>query len=180
MGLYNTRSSVLVAGDPVPAMTTGNSGLSARLLRNPVHCLSLGFGSGLSPQAPGTCGTLVGVLIYLPMRGLDLPIYLVLLAALFATGVVVCGRTTKMLGCHDHGAIVWDEIVGYLATMVFAPRDWVWMLVGFVLFRFFDILKPPPVRRLERLKGGYGVVLDDVMAGLYANIVLHIVRFILK
>ena len=145
-----------------------------------MHCLSLGFGSGLSPQAPGTCGTLVGVLIYLPMRGLDLPIYLVLLAALFATGVVVCGRTTKMLGCHDHGAIVWDEIVGYLATMVFAPRDWVWMLVGFVLFRFFDILKPLPIRWLDRhVKGGFGIMLDDLIAAVFSMICIQLIVYLL-
>ena len=112
-------------------------------LRNPHHLLALGFGAGLAPWAPGTAGTLVAVPLYLALEPLATPWYLAVVTALFGLGVWTCGRTAHDLGTADPGAIVWDEIVGYLATMIIAPHDWSWIVVGFVLFRIFDIKRTP-------------------------------------
>jgi len=114
----------------------------AGLLKNPIHFLSLGFGSGLSPYAPGTFGTLAAIPVYLLLQPLSLWLYLLVTLITLVIGFYICGETAKALGVHDHGGIVWDEIVGYLITMIAVPLDWKWMLAGFVLFRFFDILKP--------------------------------------
>jgi len=147
-------------------------------LRNPIHLLAFGFGSGCLPHAPGTFGTLVGVGFYLLLRPLPLPPYLLLLGLAFLLGVWVCGRTSRDLGVHDHSGIVWDEIVGYLVTMALAPPGWVWVLLGFVLFRLFDILKPWPISTIDRrLGGGLGIMLDDVLAGLYGLLVLWLVEY---
>src|SRR5690554_3907162 len=104
-------------------------------LANPVHFLALGFGSGLAPRAPGTFGTLAAIPVYLLCTALPPAFYLLVLAAVFAAGVWLCGRTARALGVHDHPGIVWDEVVGYLATMAFAPPGWVWITVGFACFR---------------------------------------------
>ena len=142
-------------------------------LRKPVHLLAFGFGSGLAPKAPGTFGTLAAVPLYLLMAGLSLPIYLGLVLAGTLLGIWICGRASDDLGVHDHGGIVWDEIIGYLLTMVFAPPGWAWMLIGFLLFRFFDILKPWPIRWLDRqVSGGVGIMLDDLLAGVFAGLVM--------
>jgi phosphatidylglycerophosphatase A len=142
-------------------------------MRNPLHLLAFGFGSGLAPKAPGTFGTLVAVPIYLLMEGLSLPIYLGLVVAGSLVGIWICGRTSRDLGVHDHGGIVWDEIIGYLLTMALAPPGWIWLLVGFLLFRFFDILKPWPIRWLDQqVAGGVGIMLDDLLAGVYAGLVI--------
>jgi phosphatidylglycerophosphatase A len=142
-------------------------------LRKPLHLLAFGFGSGLAPKAPGTFGTLVAVPLYLLMADLSLPIYLGLVLAGSLLGVWICGQTSRDLGVHDHGGIVWDEIIGYLLTMAFAPPGWVWLLVGFLLFRFFDILKPWPIRWLDRqVAGGVGIMLDDLLAGVYAGLIM--------
>ena len=142
-------------------------------MRNPLHLLAFGFGSGLAPKAPGTFGTLAALPIYLLMQDLSLPVYLGLVVAGSLLGIWICGRTSRDLGVHDHGGIVWDEIIGYLLTMAFAPPGWVWWLVGFVLFRFFDILKPWPIRWLDRqVAGGFGIMLDDLLAGVFAGIVM--------
>ncbi len=142
-------------------------------LRNPVHLLAFGFGSGLAPKAPGTFGTLVAVPLYVLMADLSMTLYLALLLVGSLLGIWICGRTSEDLGVHDHGGIVWDEIAGYLLTMAFAPPGWIWLLVGFLLFRFFDILKPWPIRWLDRqVAGGFGIMLDDLMAGIYAGLVM--------
>ena len=142
-------------------------------LRKPVHLLAFGFGSGLAPKAPGTFGTLAAVPLYLLMAGLSLPIYLGLVLAGTLLGIWICGRASDDLGVHDHGGIVWDEIIGYLLTMAFAPPGWAWMLIGFLLFRFFDILKPWPIRWLDRqVSGGVGIMLDDLLAGVFAGLVM--------
>ena len=122
--------------------TLPDTRISARILINPLHLLSLGFGAGMAPKMPGTAGTLVGVLFFLLMRYLWWPYYLALAIVMFAAGVWLCGKTADRLGVHDHPAIVWDEIVGYLITMILAPSGWLWILIGFVLFRLFDIWKP--------------------------------------
>ena len=142
-------------------------------MRNPLHLLAFGFGSGLAPKAPGTFGTLVAVPLYLLMQGMTLPLYLGLVLAGTLLGFWICGRTSRDLGVHDHGGIVWDEIVGYLLTMAVAPPGWLWVLVGFLLFRFFDILKPWPIRWLDqKVAGGVGIMLDDLLAGVYAGLVM--------
>jgi phosphatidylglycerophosphatase A len=150
------------------------------MLRYPAHCLALGFGSGLSPVAPGTCGTLVGIPLYLLMRDLYLPYYLIAISGLFLVGIYLCRRTSILLGSQDPGAIVWDEIVGYLFTMTQAPRGLGWILAGFMLFRFFDILKPWPIAWLDRhVKGGLGIMLDDLVAGIFSLICLQLIAYIL-
>jgi phosphatidylglycerophosphatase A len=140
-----------------------------RLLLNPAHCLSLGFGAGLSPKAPGTLGTLVAIPLYLAIVQLALPWYLAVVGIGFCGGIWLCGYTGKVLGVHDHGGIVWDEIIGFWITMIAVPPAWQWILLGFVLFRIFDIIKPWPVGFADRrLQGGLGVMVDDLLAGLYA------------
>lgn len=150
-----------------------------RLLLNPVHLLSLGFGSGLAPRAPGTAGTLIAIPIYLLMTGLSAPVYLLLTLFLLYIGVHLCQATAQRLGVHDHPAIVWDEIVGYLLTMVAVPLGWVWIVAGFVLFRLFDIWKPWPIGLLDRrVSGGIGIMLDDLLAALYASMVLQLIIYL--
>ncbi|MDB0001473.1 phosphatidylglycerophosphatase A [Oceanospirillaceae bacterium] len=141
---------------------------------NPIHLLALGFGSGAAPKAPGTCGTLVAVLIYWPLSQLSPEHYLLMLLVTSVMGIYICGQTAKDLGVHDHGSIVWDEFVGFWITMFAAPVGWVWVVVGFVLFRFFDIIKPWPISWIDKnITGGFGVMLDDVIAGVMAAGVLQ-------
>lgn len=147
-----------------------------KLLRNPLHLLSLGFGSGLAPVAPGTFGTLFAVPFYLLLAQLSLPWYLLAVNLGFVIGVYICQYTSDALGVHDHGGIVWDEFVGYWITMIAVPFAWQWILLGFVLFRGFDIVKPWPVKIADKkIKGGFGIMLDDVLAGLYALACMHLV-----
>lgn len=149
------------------------------ILLNPVHCLAFGLGSGLSPKAPGTAGTLVAIPIYCALSYLPWMFYLGVLAAAFAVGVYLCGKTAKDLGVHDHPGIVWDEFVGFWITMIAVPAGWVWILSGFVLFRLFDIWKPWPIRWADRkVEGGMGIMLDDVLAGAYAFLVLQVASVI--
>ena len=138
-------------------------------MRKPAHLLAFGFGSGLLPKAPGTYGTLVGIPIYLLIQPLPLIYYSVIVVLAFAIGIWLCEVTSRDLGVHDHGGIVWDEIVGYLVTMALAPSGWLWVVAGFLLFRLFDILKPWPIRWFDqRVEGGLGIMLDDLIAGLFA------------
>ncbi len=144
------------------------------LVRNPVHALAFGFGAGLAPRAPGTAGSLLAIPIYLLLAPLALPVYLALLAGLMLLGVWVTARTERDLGVHDHPGIVFDEIVGQLIALVLAPAHWVWLLIGFGLFRLFDIWKPWPIRWLNnRVPGGWGIMLDDVAAGIAAALCLQ-------
>lgn len=148
----------------------------ASVWRNPVHFLAFGLGSGAAPWAPGTVGTAAAVIPYLLWIQFLSPILFVsLLVVTFVIGVWLCEKTSEDLGVHDHSGIVWDEFVGYWLTMFLAPQGWEWALVGFVLFRFFDILKPWPVKWADRrVPGGFGIMIDDVLAGLYAWIILQI------
>jgi len=149
--------------------------IRAALLRNPLHLLSLGLGSGLSPLAPGTCGTLVAVPLYLLLAQLPPIYYLLAVSFAFGAGVYLCGYTSAALGVHDHSGIVWDEFVGFWITMIGVPASWPWILAGFVLFRLFDILKPWPVKVADaKMKGGFGIMFDDLLAALYALAVLQI------
>jgi phosphatidylglycerophosphatase A len=162
---------------------TEQARVPAKLLLNPIHLLSLGFGSGLSPKMPGTIGTIVGVGLYLliPVQYLtNWRIYLGVIIATFLIGVFLCGYTAKTLNVHDHPGIVWDEIVGYFITMFMVPKEWMWILIGFVLFRIFDIWKPWPISIADkRLKGGFGIMLDDVIAAIFALIIIQIGLYLL-
>lgn len=146
---------------------------------NPVHFLAFGGGSGLAPKAPGTFGTLVGIPFFLLFAGLPLPVYVLITAVMFVIGVWLCGRSSVLLGVHDHPGIVWDEIVGFLVTMTAAPEQWGWILLGFLLFRLFDILKPWPITWLDRsVEGGFGIMVDDLLAGVFAAVLLQLaIRF---
>lgn len=142
--------------------------------------LAFGFGSGLSPFAPGTMGTLVAMPFIFPLRGLGVAGFWLALVFLFVFGVWLCGRVSHKLGMHDHGGIVWDEWVGIWLTAAFIPLDWPWLLAAFVLFRIFDILKPWPIRQLDKkVKGGFGIMVDDVVAGFYAMLILAIAQLLL-
>ena len=142
-------------------------------LSNPLHLLAFGFGSGLAPKAPGTFGTLAAVPVYLLLQPLPPSLYLLLLAGGFLAGIAICGRTSRDLGVHDHGGIVWDEIAGMYITLLAAPPTVAGWILAFVLFRAFDIAKPWPIRDLDhRLGGGVGIMLDDLAAALYALILL--------
>ncbi|MEY4640184.1 MAG: hypothetical protein RLZZ227_178 [Pseudomonadota bacterium] len=150
------------------------------VFRNPVHFLAFGFGSGLAPKAPGTFGTLAAVPVYLLLDQLGLGAYALVLIATFGLGIWICEKTAKNLGVHDHGGIVWDEFVGYWITMFAAPAEWWWMIVGFALFRFFDIVKPFPISWLDKqVKGGLGIMLDDAVAGTFAWLCLQLLALAL-
>lgn len=131
--------------------------------------LAFGFGAGLSPRAPGTVGTLAALPLYWLIQDWPLPAYLAWLVLTFALGVYLCGRSAEMLGVHDHPGIVWDEMVGLWLTLLLAPSGWFWIVTGFVLFRFFDIVKPWPISWADKkVAGGFGIMLDDILAGLLA------------
>lgn len=157
-----------------------NTPIPKGFLKNPIHLLALGFGTGYAPKMPGTIGTLVGILFYLPMIYLSWPIYTGVTIVLFLLGIWLCEVTAGHLGVHDHGGIVWDEIVGFLITMTAVPSDWRFVVLGFVLFRLFDIWKPWPISWLDsKVTGGLGIMMDDVLAGIYALIVLQIIVYLL-
>ena len=152
---------------------------SPGLLRDPGHCLALGLGAGLAPPAPGTCGAALGVLAYWACPPLGPGAYTLLVAALFALGVPLCARTARRLGVADHPAIVWDEVVGMLATLGCASGTLPNAVLGFALFRVFDIWKPWPIRVLDaRVRGGLGIMLDDLVAGLLAGAVLALTEYL--
>ncbi|MEE8386993.1 MAG: phosphatidylglycerophosphatase A [Acidiferrobacterales bacterium] len=142
---------------------------------NPVHFLAFGLGSGAAPYAPGTFGTLAAIPLYLLMVNfLNWPAYAAVVAIMFLLGVWMCDLTERDIGVHDHSGIVWDEFVGFLVTMFYAPTGWIWIVAGFFLFRLFDIWKPYPVRQLERrYRNGFGNMVDDLIAGLYAGLALQ-------
>lgn len=151
------------------------------LLSHPAHFLSLGFGAGLFPRAPGTAGTVVAIPLYLLLAGTEsVLIYAIVTLLIIVIGVWICGYTERELGSHDHSSIVWDEIAGFLITMFMAPLAWWSVLAGFLLFRLFDIVKPYPVSWFDtHLQGGFGTMIDDVMAGVYAWFVLQVLLYLL-
>ena len=147
-------------------------------LSHPAHLVAFGFGAGLSPWAPGTIGTLVAWPVgWLLAEAYPPAVLLGVILALFAVGVWACSVTGRRLGVHDHQGMVWDEIVAFLLIAAVLPRSFFWQLAGFVAFRFFDILKPPPIRWFERrYQGGFGVMGDDILAAGYALLVLAVVK----
>ena len=140
---------------------------------HPAHWVALGFGAGLSPWAPGTAGTLLAWLIFWIADGLPPELALLCIAGFFVLGVWVCDVTGRHLGIADHGAMVWDEVVAFLLVLTILPDRLEWQAAGFLLFRAFDIAKPPPIDWLEaRFKGGFGVMADDLLAAGYTLLVL--------
>ena len=144
------------------------------LISHPAHFVALGFGTGLAPVAPGTVGTLVAFPLYAVLaQQLSPELVAGAIAGLFAIGVWACGRTGRDLGVADHGSMNWDEIVAFLAVLMFTPPGLAWQAVAFVTFRVFDIAKPPPIRHVDRtVKGGLGVMLDDVIAAFCTLLLL--------
>ena len=156
-------------------MSEANPGnLAAKVFRDPVHFLAFGFGAGLSPFAPGTMGTLVAMPLVWLASGLSLSMYLILVGLLIGSGVFICAVSAKRLGVHDHSGIVWDEIAGYFITMAAMPAGWMWMVLGFFLFRLFDVWKPWPISWVDRhVGGGLGIMLDDILAGLVSWAIMY-------
>lgn len=150
------------------------NGISLKQLKDPVVLIAVGFGSGLAPKAPGTAGTLIAIPLYLLMQPLPLISYLLITTCLFIAGIWICTYTAEILGVHDHPSIVIDEIVGYLITMIAAPDGWLIIIVGFVLFRLLDALKPWPISWFDRnINGGLGIMIDDVVAGIIALAIIQ-------
>ncbi|HUG78764.1 MAG TPA: phosphatidylglycerophosphatase A [Burkholderiales bacterium] len=158
----------MIAARPTPAFA----------FSHPAHVLAFGFGAGLSPLAPGTAGTALAWVLGWLLGGIYAPSLIVALAAvLFVVGVWACGVTGRRLGAADHGAMVWDEMVAFLLVIALIPRELAWQAGAFVLFRIFDILKPPPIRSLERrFHNGFGVMLDDLVAAGYVLVALALAR----
>lgn len=155
-----------------------NNTLRARhqVWSNPWHFLAFGFGSGLAKFAPGTFGTLAAIPLYLLLVQLPWLWYGVITLLAFYIGIRICQVTSDDLKVHDFSGIVWDEFVGFWITMFLIPLDWKWVILGFILFRFFDIVKPWPIRELDQhVKGGFGIMIDDVLAGIYAWLCLFLV-----
>jgi phosphatidylglycerophosphatase A len=145
-------------------------------IANPIHFLALGFGSGLLPKAPGTYGTLAAIPLYLLLAPTSMNFYLVVVILMSVSGIYICGKAAEDAGVHDHGAIVWDEIVGFLITMFLVPLSWQSVVVGFVLFRIFDIFKPWPISFIDKnVHGGLGIMVDDILAGLAALACMHVI-----
>jgi phosphatidylglycerophosphatase A len=149
----------------------------AAVLRDPVHLFALGFGAGLAPVAPGTFGSVVGLL--LGLAALHLGWWALFGTAVFATiaGVWICGESARRLGVHDHPAIVWDEVAGMMLVLLAAPVSWWGIGLAFALFRLFDVWKPWPIRQVDHgMRGGLGIMLDDVMAALMAVALLTAIK----
>lgn len=150
-------------------------------LKNPLHCLSLGFGCGLSPLMPGTVGTLPGVVVYLLMMNLNMMLYLSITLLIIGIGAWVADYTSVALGGRDHKAIVVDEIVGFLVACIGLPTNWFYLVSAFILFRIFDIAKPWPISFIDKqIKGGAGIVSDDLVAGIYTLLCIQATVFIMS
>jgi phosphatidylglycerophosphatase A len=164
----------LLVDDGEPPIDPNDPALP-RLLHTPAFWIASGFGAGLVPRAPGTVGTLVAALPWLLMRDLPWPAYVAIVAATFAIGVWAAQRVIDILGAEDPGVVVIDEWIGLWITLFLAPPGWEWLLIGIALFRVFDIVKPWPVSWADtRLHGGFGAMLDDALAGIYALIALQL------
>jgi phosphatidylglycerophosphatase A len=164
-----------------PGMTKNHESrvLTLADLKNPIVFLALGFGSGLAKKAPGTWGTLAALLPYGLLQMLAPAIYLAVIAVAFVAGIFICDYASKKIGGHDHGGIVWDEFVGFWITMILAPPGFLWIALGFVLFRLFDIWKPWPIGWVDkRVGGGFGIMLDDVLAGLWALVCMQLIAML--
>jgi phosphatidylglycerophosphatase A len=144
---------------------------------HPAHAIAFGFGAGLAPAAPGTAGAALGWALGWALGGIHAAIFFPLVLVLFLVGLWACEVTGRNLGIADHGGMVWDEVVAFMLVLAIVPRELAWQAAAFVAFRFFDIVKPPPIRHLERrYGGGFGVMFDDLVAAAYALLVLAAVK----
>jgi phosphatidylglycerophosphatase A len=147
---------------------------------NPLYFIAFGFGTGIAPFAPGTFGTLGAVLIYLLIQSLPLFSYLLFTAIFIVISIWVSEKISKKIHVHDHPGMCIDEFAGYFVTMIHAPHGWGWILYGFLLFRLFDIWKPWPINIIDRdVHGGFGMILDDVVAGLFAFCIIQLTAIII-
>lgn len=147
-------------------------------LRNPIHLLAFGFGSGLAPRAPGTWGTIAALLPWYFLQQLPLAGYIAAIVVAAIAGISICGRTARDLGVHDHGGIVWDEFVGLWIALLWVPAEPFWVLTGFLFFRVFDIFKPWPISWCDRhATGGFGIMVDDLLAGVAACAALQLLMW---
>jgi len=161
-------------------MNDSEKKFARRVLTDPVNLLAFGFGTGLAPFAPGTVGSLLGVVVAWLMQDQALVVQLGAGVVLFVAGIWICGESARRIGVHDHGGIVWDEICGIYVTLLVAPPNVAAWVLGFLLFRAFDIVKPWPIRDLDhRLGGGLGIMLDDLVAALYAAVLLVTYRWLM-
>lgn len=145
-------------------------------LKQPIQLLALGFGSGLAPKAPGTFGTLAAIPLFFLLATLSPLFYLLALIVMSIAGIYICGKTAQDVGVHDHPAIVWDEFVGFFITMFMVPVSWQSVCVGFLLFRIFDIAKPWPISFIDKkMSGGLGIMFDDILAGVFALIIMQLI-----
>ena len=151
------------------------------LFAHPAHFIALGFGSGLAPKAPGTFGTLVAYPLWWLMAPLSVTLAWALVTAGFALGIWASDKTGKDLGVSDHGAMVWDEVIAMLALLLLTPAGLVWAIAAGVFFRLFDIWKPFPIAYFDRtVKGGFGVMFDDVLAAIYALAAVRILEHLVN
>lgn len=149
-------------------------------INNPLHWIATGLGSGLSPKAPGTFGSLAAIPFFYLLQLLPMSAYLVFVACAFLIGVWACRAASDAIGVDDHGAIVWDEFVGMWITCIALPQGFIWMVAAFITFRFFDILKPWPIRWFDRsFGGGFGIMIDDVVAGFFSFGVIQIAYWLM-
>ena len=154
-------------------MNNGPENLARTVLTDPVHFLAFGFGTGLAPFAPGTFGSIPGLILFWLTLDFGLHVQLSIAVAMALIGIWICGESARRIGVHDHGGIVWDEIVGMYVTLFLAPISVVGFVLAFVLFRIMDIVKPWPIRDLDHsMQGGMGIMLDDLLAALYAALLL--------
>jgi len=148
------------------------------MLSHPAHCIALGFGTGLAPVAPGTVGTLLAYPLF-HVLSMWLSVYEMfgVIAAFFVLGVWACGRTGRAMGISDHSGMVWDEVVAMMLILLVIPAETYWWLAAFFLFRIFDVLKPQPIRYFDQtIKGGFGVMFDDILAAFYTLLVLALFK----
>lgn len=149
--------------------------------RRPAYFFAFGFGSGTMPFAPGTFGTLMAIPFYLVLSRVPLAFYLLFVVLFVALSTWICDRISKEINVHDHPGMCIDEFSGFFVTMINAPLGWQWVVLGFILFRFFDILKPWPIRMLdEKVPGGFGMELDDIVAGIFSLVILQMIALIFK
>ena len=162
-------------------MSESGTKLARVVFRDPVHFLAFGFGTGLSPVAPGTVGSLLGLPLAFFTQDLGLIAQIGIAAAMFLVGIWLCGESSRRLGVPDHGGIVWDEIVAMYLVLIFTPMAPIPWILAFGLFRAFDIVKPWPIRDLDhRMKGGAGIMLDDLVAALYAALLLAFLGWLMN
>lgn len=154
-------------------MSQADNNLARTVLTDPVHLLAFGLGTGLSPAAPGTVGSVLGVVLAWLTLGLPFPVQTAIGLALVLGGIWLCGESARRIGVHDHPGIVWDEIAAMYLVLFWQPFELLTWTAGFLLFRLFDIWKPWPISDLDhRIEGGAGIMLDDLVAALYAALLL--------